>query len=390
MTMRPPVGPPELVRDLASVVEEEFAISLGKLRSVAVLLPRSFGNGADADYDLITSVRSLGDRVQIAFRLISRTSDRLLLTDRLDLDPRALGRIGFEIARMAFEVELAIGRDRLADHAAFGAEGRAPDPFALWLEGDRLTDSFDAEDLKRAIPIFEAAAAADPTFARPVASLASIKLSLPMIEGTSLAPNAFDDALVLAKKAVNIDPWDPKCRIILAWAYMRKSMYAQGTREFEKALTLTRDDPGVLVAAAEGLSYLGETTRAIGYGTRALALHPAAPDYYHHYLAVSYSAAGAYQRALEHCQSAPMGIPEHAALRAVILNEMGSKNEARAAATEFISRAEGSWTGHDPFEPTKALEWYGQILVVADSHRRQRYTTQIARLLSLTSYRLVG
>ena len=76
--------------------------------------------------------------------------------------------------------------------------------------------------------------------------------------------------------------------------------------------------------------------------------------------------------------------------RAVILNEMGKKNEARAAATEFISRAEGSWTGHDPFQPTKALEWYGQILVVADSRRRQRYTTQIAKLLALPAYKLVS
>ncbi len=393
MTMRPPVGPPDVVHDLAALVEEEFAISLGKLRSLAVLLPRSLGGYEDADYELVTSVRSQEDGVQMMFRLISRNSDRLLLADRVALDPKRLGRIGFEIARMAFEVEFAIGRDRMADQAAGGSgnEARAPDPYALWLEGDRLTDSFDAEDLKRAIPIFEAAAAADPGFARPVASLASIALSLPMIEGNAaLAANAFDEALALAKKAVNIDPWDPKCRIILAWAYMRKSMYAQGTREFEKALTLTQDDPGVLVAAAEGLSYLGETTRAVGYGERALALHPVAPDYYHHYLAVSYAAAGAYERALEQCQSAPMGIPEHAALRAVILNEMGKKNEARAAATEFISRAEGSWTGHDPFQPTMALEWYGQILVVADSRRRQRYTTQIARLLSLTSYKLVS
>jgi hypothetical protein len=85
-----------------------------------------------------------------------------------------------------------------------------------------------------------------------------------------------------------------------------------------------------------------------------------------------------------------MGIPEHAALRAVILNEMGNKNEARTAATEFITRAEGSWTGHAPFNPTMALEWYGQILVVADTRRRQRFTTQLARLLELPSYRLVG
>jgi DNA-binding SARP family transcriptional activator len=260
LTMRPPVGPPELVRDLAAIVEEEFAISLGKLRSVAVLLPHSPGDCEDADYELITAVRSQGDGVQITFRLISRASDRQLLADRLELDPGRLGQIGFEVARLAFEVELAIGRDRIAEQAlANGGDGRAVDPYALWLAGDRLTDSFDAEDLKRAIPIFEAAAAADPTFARPLASLASIKLSQPMIEATtSLAPNAFDEALVLAKKAVNIDPWDPKCRIILAWAYMRKSMYAQGGREFEKALSLTRDDPGVLVAAAEGLSYLGD------------------------------------------------------------------------------------------------------------------------------------
>jgi DNA-binding SARP family transcriptional activator/Flp pilus assembly protein TadD len=389
LTMRPPVGPPELVRDLASMVEEEFAVSLGKLRSVAVLLPRGAAGHDDADYELTTSVRSDGERVQVTFRLVSRASDRLLLSDRLALDPRRLGGIGFEIGRRAFEVEFAIGRDRIADQAAAAAGGARgmPDPYALWLAGDQMTDSFTAEDLKRAIPIFEAAAAADPGFARPVASLASIKLSLPMIEGTAaLTPTAFDDALVLAKKAVNIDPWDPKCRIILAWAYMRKSMYAHGTREFEKALTLTRDDPGVLIAAAEGLSYLGETTRAVALGERALALHPVAPDYYHHYLAVSYAAAGAYQRALEHTQSAVMGIPEHAALRAVILNELGQRNDARAAATEFIARAEGSWTGHDPFRPAQALDWYGQILVVADRGRRQRYTAELASLLELSPY----
>jgi hypothetical protein len=37
-----------------------------------------------------------------------------------------------------------------------------------------------------------------------------------------------------------------------------------------------------------------------------------------------------------------------------------------------------------------ALAWYGQILVVADNRRRQRYTTQIAKLLGLTPYKLVS
>jgi tetratricopeptide (TPR) repeat protein len=295
-----------------------------------------------------------------------------------------------DLARIAVGVEQAIARHWLEARGALG-DGAAEeaDPFTLWLAADRMTESFEAADLRAAVPLLRRAASADPGFARPLASLASIELSEPMSSFVDAAElPSFNNALQLAKSAVRIDPWDARCRIMLAWVYMRKRLFRQAEAEFQQALTLGSQDPLVLIAAAEGLGHLGKPEVGVRHGERALAIHPAPPDYFHSYLAATYAVAGAYERALEHSFSSALTVPEYIALRAVLLAETGRPEQARAAAAEFIQRVAEGWPGDRRFDPRSALRWLGSILLTQDQRWRDWFVRSVARIIGVPMERV--
>jgi DNA-binding SARP family transcriptional activator len=390
IVMRPPTGPLELAAALTALVDDELTVRLGQLRLLSLAASPEEERRVDADYVLAVSVAFEGDRARVAIRLRDRDSGRHLVVDQLEpSDPVPFERLRPDLARMAVTIEQAIARHWLEGRGAprnGAADGL--DPYTLWLTADRLTESFEADDLAAAIPLLRRAAAADPGFARPLASLASIELSQPMASFVEVSElPSFNSALSLAKSAVRIDPWDPRCRIMLAWVYMRKRLFRQAEAEFQQALGLGGQDPLVLIAAAEGLGHLGKPEVGIRLGERALAIHPAPPDYFHSYLAATYAAAGAYERALEHSYSSALTVPEYIALRAVLLAETGRREQARAAAAEFLQRAEAGWSGHRRFDPRAALTWLGSILLTEDQRRRESFVGSVSALIGLPQER---
>jgi DNA-binding SARP family transcriptional activator len=381
--MRPPTGPQELGVALAALVEDELTVRLGQLRLLSLAAAPAEEHRLDADYLLAIAVAFDGDRPRVSIRLRDRLSGRHLIIDHLaPPDPVPFEGLRPDLARMAVTIEQAIARHWLDGRGGLraGAVGEA-DPYTLWLTADRLTESFEADDFRAAIPLLRQAAAADPGFARPLASLASIELSQPMASFVEVSElPSFNGALSLAKSAVRIDPWDPRCRIMLAWVYMRKRLFRQAEAEFQQALTLGDQDPLVLIAAAEGLAHLGKPEVGIRLGERALAIHPAPPDYFHSYLAATYAAAGAHERALEHSFSSALTVPEYIALRAVLLAETGRRDQARAAAAEFLQRAEAGWSGHRRFDARAALTWLASILLTEDQRRRESFVGSVSAL----------
>ncbi|MFO1057826.1 MAG: BTAD domain-containing putative transcriptional regulator [Dongiaceae bacterium] len=386
IVMRPPTGPPELGVALAALVEDELTVRLGQLRLLSLAIRPEEEQRLDADYVLAIAVAFDEARPRVSIRLRDRESGQHLIVERLEpADPVPFERLRPELARMAVSVEQAIVRHWLEDRGGLraGAAGVA-DPYTLWLAADRLTESFEADDLRAAVPLLRQAAATDPGFARPLASLASIELSQPMASFVEVSElPSFNGALGLAKSAVRIDPWDPRCRIMLAWVYMRKRLFRQAEAEFRQALALGGQDPLVLIAAGEGMAHLGKPEVGIGLGERALAIHPAPPDYFHSYLAATYAAAGAHDRALEHSFSSALTVPEYIALRAVLLAETGRREQARAAAAEFLQRAEAGWSGHRRFDPRAALTWLGSILLTEDQRRRESFVRSVSELIGV-------
>lgn len=378
LVARPPVGPPELTNGLAGFLFEELVGALGRSHSLALLLPTHPGERLDATYALMMNIWVDERRLQASFRL-SRNIDRThLLSERMDNEN--LGIVTASLAdldRIVSHVEYAIATDHLQ------AGKKLDDAYSIWLDADRLTESFRSRDLDGAVSMLRRAAALDPGFSRPIAGLASIQLCQPMANPSSEVTSlSFSEALALAKNAVAIDPWDARNRGVLGWAYYRMGLYTQGEKEFRRAVELDPYDPAVLISASEGLACYGDGNAAVTYAERAFHLHPATPDFFHFFGLQAFAMAGAYERALDHGSALwSFGLAEPLAWNAFALTKSARHDEAHTSAIAFLKIVEKRWEG-GCFSPVAAMQWLDQITLVSDRHRREEFLTCLAKLIS--------
>jgi len=375
--IQPAIGPPELVRDLSQLLEDELITALSRYRTFSTRLIASPDQAVEAGpYLLRTGLRHDGTACRYGLRLCDTATNLQHLVDVLTFPPAAdLVSVLSGLASFAHRVDYVVRTMRIPQL------GEAAEAYDLWLAGDRMVETFSSEAFDAAIPLLNRAAAADPGFARPLSGLASIELSRQqLVPGSRCGPETFAHATRLARDAIAIDPWDSHGQIIAAWAYLRQRMPEQARRHFEQGRALNPDDPMTLIACAEGLAHLGSIDDAIRCGERALAIHPAPPPYFYWYLAVACTHAGAYERALTLTRLGPDTVPELVAWRAVALASSGRAAEAEVAGEEFFQRLGRSWRGEEPFAREGALRWLDEVLLIPDQGRRRQFVDAVAQI----------
>ena len=377
VAFRPPIGPPQAASELNGLLQEELLLCLARARHLAVSARPETGVVAeDADYALFVLLSFNGLSGRVTARLTRQPDGQLMVGQQFDLrDSDLHAVIAIEAERVAFAVEHAIGMQRRPSVAD------EPDAYGLWLAGDRLQDTFQAENLDAAVLLFKRAAAADPLFAKPIAGLASIELSLPMVRPTASSHEEHTErGLRLVKQAIALDPWDAPARVVLAWAYLKKRLPRFALVEFHKALALNPQDPDVLIACAEGLSYLGDTNTSMRSGEKALMVHGAPPDYYHYYLSVAYAHAGALDLAADHNLAVSATFPEQLAWRTMILHRLGRPKEARAAMDLLVSHLGDKMEGGQGFDRSSLFCWLNETILIPDHGKRDEFVATISEL----------
>jgi DNA-binding SARP family transcriptional activator len=377
--VQPAIGPPELVRDLSQVLEDELVTALSRYRTFSTRLIASPEQAAEAGpYLLRIGMRHDGTACRYGLRLCDTATNLQHLVEVLAFPAAAdLALVLPDLTSFAHRV------DHVVRTARIPPLGETAEAYDLWLAGDRMVETFSSEAFDAAIPLLNRAASADPGFARPLSGLASIELSRQqLVPGSRCDPETFAHATRLARDAIAIDPWDSHGHIIAAWAYLRQRMPEQARRHFEQARALNPDDPMTLIACAEGLAHLGSIDDAIRCGERALEIHPAPPPYFYWYLAVACTHAGAYERALTLTRLGPDTVPELVAWRAVALASSGRATEARSAGEEFFRRLGRTWGGEEPFTQERALRWLDEVVLIPDEARRRQFVDAVSRITS--------
>lgn len=377
--VQPAIGPPELVRELSQILEDELVTALSRYRTFSTRLITSPEQAEEAGpYLLRIGLRHDGTACRYGLRLCDTATNLQHLVEVLAIPLAAdLATVLPGLASFAYRVDYVVRTARIPQL------GEAAEAYDLWLAGDRMVETFSSEAFDAAIPLLNRAASADPGFARPLSGLASIELSRQqLVPGSRCDPETFAHATRLARDAIAIDPWDSHGHIIAAWAYLRQRMPEQARRHFEQGRALNPDDPMTLIACAEGLAHLGSIDDAIRCGERALEIHPAPPPYFYWYLAVACTHAEAYQRALTLTRLGPDTVPELIAWRAVALASSGRAVEARAAGEEFFQRLGRSWGGEEPFTREHALRWLDEVVLIPDEGRRRQFVDAVSRITS--------
>lgn len=231
---------------------------------------RQIGRELGADYILEGSVRSTGDRIRVTTQLVDAR-------DQTNLWSHDYDSLGFnEIPGVQTQIRDAVAKAlRLeTDPKPGSAKDVQAEAYQLYLKGRYFLDRRDPGSLKKALDYFQKATSRDEKFAR---GWASVALSYELLEYVrSISPSdAYPNALLAAKRAVQIDPQSPEGHTALGYIHEHYEWnWAEADRELTEALKL---DPSYELARqwySYELLQRGNVERALAEMRRALTLDP--------------------------------------------------------------------------------------------------------------------
>ena len=260
-------------------------------------------------YRVRGEVRSSGGALRVLVRL-EANDGTTLWADRVesprDAEPEdaAVGKLAVNLARRVNREDLLRARD--ADPASLS-------PRQLRLLGaDHFQHATEADTLL-AWTMLERAIALDPGYAMPYAWLSyTVQRAYTYGWGPMDAEGARDRALVLAQRAVQLEPGSALCQSRLAWALLVHERWQEAAATAHRAVAGQRNAPWeVWTTAAEVLAHAGEPDEAIVQTRRALMQDPLCPPVTRSVLGGALLLAGYPDQALLELQWCAGQLPQH-------------------------------------------------------------------------------
>jgi adenylate cyclase len=240
----------------ADGLTEDIITELSRFRSLCVISRASsfaykdrainfqdVGSDLGVQYILEGSVRRIGAQIRITAQLIEAASGKHLWAERFDRNIGDVFAVQDEIMRKI------VGT--LPVHVE-GAEclrslQRPTDSFSAyehWLRGKHLLNrARSKQDVLRAREHFEKALELDPSFAAAVVELGQSYYAEYHSSWTTSRQAAADKVFELGQIAVELDPFDSRTHLELAWGYLNaKGDFDLAKTQVEEALSLNPND----------------------------------------------------------------------------------------------------------------------------------------------------
>jgi adenylate cyclase len=310
-------------------------------------------------YILGGSLRRADKRLRITVELIDATSESALWSDRFNVELEELLDVQDEIAgavaaRLSTQIDFAERRQE----SPYPRDMRA---YGLVLRGQHLILKFTREANWHARRLFEKAIEFAPEYSRAFSALSRTH-NLDWRYAWSVKPReSLDAAVVLARRALELDPLDARGFSELAYAKLYSRQYDDALEKYSQALALNPNDSDIIAEYADALSYVEQPERGLELMAKAMRLNPHYPDWYLWHLADIYDVMGRSEDVIEAVRR--MHDPsEGQRLLAIHCAHLGRMEEARAAAREVLRLHPNfrisEWRQRPPYRNPSALERY--------------------------------
>ena len=236
------------------------------------------GKALGARYLLEGSLRKVGNRVRLTAQLIDVESGKHIWAERYD---RVLEDI-FAIQDELVHEIVATLVGRLETAHADKALRKHPENLAAYdyyLKALQFERRYDAEGVREGRKALENAVALDPGFAKAHALLASFMFQASWFEGGDEHVHD-DEALAIARRAVELDPNDGDCYAKLAIVHLQRGEFDQAEHYLKQAIALNPHDSSTWSHYAWYLVCIGEPQQALDRLSEREAVEPFPPNWH--------------------------------------------------------------------------------------------------------------
>lgn len=301
---------------------------------------RVVGEELGVRFVLEGSIQRQSERIRVTAQLIDATSGKNLWSERWDRDANDVFAIQTEVAEQV--ASTLGGKNLLFSESRAAAKRKRPtdlEAYDLWvLAADALLQGGEAE-LRQGLAYAEEALSRDPSLVRAYTEKGWLLLNL--TKYTKIYEETHREMERLARKALDIDPYDAEAYVLLAFATGLLGKSAESRAANDRALELNPGSADILNIAADSMAYQGKPVEGAEMCDRAFRLNPSHPNWYYLDCPGNYFFTGRYQDVIDIMNRYDAigdlwvgGLIWRAASQA----ELGGKAAAQASVTELEQR----------------------------------------------------
>jgi TolB-like protein/Flp pilus assembly protein TadD len=236
-------------------------------------------------YVLEGSVRQYDNKVRIVAQLIDALEDNHVWANNFDreLEISDIFTIQSEVSLLianALEVNISPEVKSTFDESPT----QNTDAYQKLLKGRSLADSRTLEGLTKSKEVLESAILLDPNYADALAELGNTTWLLGYYFNG--AEEAYKKAEALANKALSINANNQRAHSVLANVYIRTNKFSEGSKAFEKALSLNPSDATTHHHYSIYFDNIGNTEKAFYHSEHAITYDPLSLIINFHYLSL--------------------------------------------------------------------------------------------------------
>jgi TolB-like protein/DNA-binding SARP family transcriptional activator/lipoprotein NlpI len=278
-------------------------------------------------YLLEGSLRKSGNRIRLTAQLLDVETGKHAWAERYDRELEDIFAIQDELVH-AIVATLA-GRLETADtERSLRKPPESLVAYDYYLRALQFDRRYDAESVLEGRKVLEKAVALDPTFAKAHALLAIFVVYSGWFESGD--QHAHDDeALVIARKAIELDPDDGYCYSKLAIVHLHRGEFKQAQHSFQKALDLNPNDLWIWSHYAWYLSRIGEHQKALDRLDQREALEPYPPNWHAEIRGQALYGLGRFSEAVDSFHRMTVTNPWNHAFLAACYGQLGETDKAK-------------------------------------------------------------
>jgi adenylate cyclase len=234
---------------------------------------KELGNELNANYILEGSIQKAGDHVRINAQLIDTATGNHIwahrfnrkIEDVFELQDEIIETIVRKLALKVHQSELALAISKSTDSL---------EAYDYYLRAHHHFFQRTREGKIKARQLFQKAIELDPNFASAYAGLAKVRMWAVNFGFTEFPNIVLQEALDLAKKAVQLDDSNASARAELGYIYMRFGEYDIAKSELQKAIDLNPNDWISFRRMGAVLLYSGHPDESLEWFMKRLEFDP--------------------------------------------------------------------------------------------------------------------